>query len=435
MMSIARVRGALMSVSAPRLVLGILLLLATSNRALGKVAGLTFRLDLAGGVLAVGVVLAALALRRRVPVNPALLWLGGFVAVQVLSSLIHRALWPQGVKFSLIYVLALASVCAVLILVRDMETARWALGLVVTLAAAETVITVVSAVGGNVRGMSLPDLIRQRLNPQVAGAMSEANLFASLLLVPFAVALWRWTGPPRATRFAGAASLVLSTGLAFALTRAAWIGALGIMCLSPLHRRVRRRQLGQLVMVVAAATVLLLALDLALHRGALRSTRLYDRLARGAVARFDAPLDVRLVEVKAALPSWRESPWFGHGVGSGKLLKQYAHYRQWTYVRQDPWLSNGTIFVLHDSGLVGLTLLVVALGAAARQWWNARARITELNARLDHEALAAGLAAVLLAWQVTHGLWQMYGYLYLGLLLAMSRLGTDGDGTNDQVVT
>jgi hypothetical protein len=29
---------------------------------------------------------------------------------------------------------------------------------------------------------------------------------------------------------------------------------------------------------------------------------------------------------------------------------------------------------------------------------------------------------VLLAWQVTHGLWQTYGYLYLGLLLAMSRL-------------
>src|SRR5262249_20436945 len=118
------VRGAIPSATAERLVLGSLLLLATSNRPLRTLAGLTFRLDLAGGALAAGIVFLAVATGRRLPTNAALVGLGGFVAAQVLSSVANRAVWPQGVKFSFLYVLGLASTAVVLILVRDMETAR-----------------------------------------------------------------------------------------------------------------------------------------------------------------------------------------------------------------------------------------------------------------------------------------------------------------------
>jgi O-antigen ligase len=253
------------------------------------------------------------------------------------------------------------------------------------------------------------------------GAMSEPNLFGSLLLVPFAVALWRWIGPPHVAKRPGAAALALSVGLVFAATRAAWVAALVVAWLSPLRRRMRGRQLRQLALGAAAAAGLLLASDLVLRQGSLRATSLYDRLVPGEGTGFDGPLDVRLAELRAGLSSWRESPWFGHGAGSGKMLTQYVHGRRWTFVRTEPWISNGILFILHDSGLVGLALFVVAAGAVGRQWWRARAQMGDLDARIDHEALGAGLAAVLLAWQATHGLWQMYGYLYLGLLLAMSR--------------
>ena len=420
--SLVGVLGAMPSRAAPRVVLGILLLLATSNKPLGKVAGLTFRLDLAGGALAVGVVLVALARRRPIPVTPALLGLGGFVAFQVISSVANRAVWPQGVKFSLFYVLGLASVLAVLVLVRDTETARWALSLIVTLAVAETMLSVLIAVGSSLLSSPLPEPMLHTLAYRARGAMSEPNLFGSLLLVPFAVALWRWTGPPHVAKGPGAAALALSAGLVFAATRAAWVAALAVAWLSPLRRRMRGRQLRQLILGAAAAAGLLLASDLVLRQGSLRVTSLYDRLVPGEGTGFDGPLDFRLAELRAGLSSWRESPWSGHGAGSGKMLTQYAHYRQWTFVRTEPWISNGILFVLHDSGLVGLALFVLTVGAVGRQWWRARARMGEPKARIDHDALGAGLAAVLLAWQATHGLWQMYGYLYLGLLLAMSRL-------------
>jgi hypothetical protein len=80
-------------------------LLATSNMPLGQVAGLTVRPDLVGGLLAVLIVLLALLAGRRLPANPALFSFGGFVVFQFLSSVANRGAWPEGVKFSLIYVL------------------------------------------------------------------------------------------------------------------------------------------------------------------------------------------------------------------------------------------------------------------------------------------------------------------------------------------
>ena len=403
-----------------RVVLIALVLLATSNRSLGKVAGLTVRPDWVGGVLAVGVVMLALLARRRLPASPALFGFAGFVVVQVLSSVANRAAWPEGLKFSLVYVLALATICAVLILVRDMETVRWTLSVVVTLAVAEAAISVMTVLSSNLVGFPVPPSTRPRSIVRAEGLMSEANLFSSLLLVPFAVALWRWSAAPRVAKRESAAGLALSAGLVFALTRATWLAAIGIAWLSPLRRQPVGRRLRWLAGGVAVAAGLLLGSDLLTRHGALERTGLYDRLVTGVVTGYDEPLDGRREEVRSSLAHWRASPWLGHGAGSGKALEQ--HYRYTRHLRPEPWLSNAVLFVLHDSGLVGLALFISTLGAAGYQWRRARGRLGDQAAELDHEALGIGLAAVLLAWQVTHGLWQMYGYLYLGLMLAMNRL-------------
>jgi hypothetical protein len=67
---------------------------------------LTVRPDLIGGVLAMAVVPLALLARRRLPADPALVAFGGVVVFQFVSSAANREAWPQGVKFSVIYVLA-----------------------------------------------------------------------------------------------------------------------------------------------------------------------------------------------------------------------------------------------------------------------------------------------------------------------------------------
>ncbi len=409
-----------------RLALCALVLLATSNRPFGKVTGLTFRLDLAAGMLAVVIVVPGLLSRRRPRASPALVALGGFVAFQFFSSVINRGAWPEGIKFSFIYLLGLSVICAVLMLVRDKDTVRWLLGLIVAVTAAEAVVSVLALLSSNLIGIPQPEPIRHRGFPRAEGAMSEANLFASLLLVPFSVALWRWAGRPYAAKIWGAACLALSAGVIFALTRAVWIASIGVTWLSPLRRRPIRASMRWFLVSAGVMVGLLLVSDLVLRQGTLDRTGLYDRLFTGALTGMDEPVDVRLVEAKAALASWAQSPWLGHGAGSGKTTKQttkeHVGYDRRPYQRPNPWISNAVLFVLHDSGLVGLFLFASALCAAAYQWWRAKGMLGEEDAELDHEALGVGLAATLLAWQVTHGLWQMYGYLFLGLLLASSQL-------------
>lgn len=413
-------RGPALSRTLERVALGALVLLATSNRPLGQVAGLTVRPDLASGALAVVVVLLALLARRRLPLSPALLGFGGFVAFQLFSSVANRGAWPDGVKFSLIYILALAYLCATLILVRDAETAHWALSLALVLAVAEASLSVLAVLSSNLIGVPSPSPMLPRAFPRAGGAMSEANLFSSLLLVPFSLALWRWSARPRPARRQGAACLALTAGLIFGLTRAVWIASLAVGWLSPLRQR-PAKVLG-LLAGAAVATGLLLGSDLMLRHGKLERTGLYDRVAAGVLTGIDLPLRKRFQEMRTSLASWRTSPWVGHGAGSANTLKLDPRNR-W----QPPtktWISNVFLFVLHDAGLVGLVLFVSTVGAAACQWWRARGRIGDRAAALDHEALGIGLGAVLLAWQTTHGLWQMYGYLYLGLLLALSRLAS-----------
>ena len=323
-------------------------------------------------------------------------------------------------KFSLIYILALAYLCATLILVRDAKTAHWVLSLVLVLAVAEASVSVLAVLSSNLIGVPSPGPMLPRVFPRAEGAMSEANLFSSFLLVPFSVALWRWSARPRPAKLQGAACLALTAGLIFGLTRAAWIASLAVGWLSPLRRRPARVLV--LLAGAAVATGLLLGSDLVLRHGRLEHTGLYDRLATGVLTGLDQPLDKRRNEMRTSVASWRTSPWVGHGAGSANTLKLDPQNRWQPQTKT--WISNVFLFVLHDAGLVGLVLFLSTLGAAAYQWWRARGGFGDRTTALDHEALGIGLGAVLLAWQTTHGLWQMYGYLYFGLLLALSRLAS-----------
>jgi O-antigen ligase len=403
-----------------RAALSVLVLLATSNMPLGQIAGLTVRPDLVGGVLAMLVVSLALLAGRRLPASPALLGFGGFVACQLLSSVANRGAWPGGVKFSLIYVLALAYLCATLMLVRGTETARWALSFVVALTVVEAFVSVLGVLSSNLIGILRSSPPNSEFFARAHGAMSERNLFSSLLIPPFAVSLWRWSAKPRPAKLHGTVCLGLTAGLVFGLTRAAWVASVVVAWLSPLRLELNRPRLRVLLAGGAVAAGLLLGSDLVLGHGVLERTGLYDRVARAVLTGHDSPVGARLTELRVGVASWRTSPWVGHGAGSANSLLQDPRYRGRPEVK--PWISNVVLFVVHDSGLAGLVLFLSTLGAAVHEWRRARGRFGDRAAALDHEALGVGLAAVLLMWQATHGLWQMYGYLYLGLLLALSRL-------------
>ena len=83
------------------------------------------------------------------------------------------------------------------------------------------------------------------------------------------------------------------------------------------------------------------------------------------------------------------------------------------------WNGNVALFVLHDSGLLGLAAL---LGVVAVIVWQARrviGRGVDDETSLLIVPLLASSAALCFGYQFTHGLWLMYPYVYLGLLTAI----------------
>ena len=85
---------------------------------------------------------------------------------------------------------------------------------------------------------------------------------------------------------------------------------------------------------------------------------------------------------------------------------------------EKPWNGNVLLFVLHDSGAVGLASLAGLIVAVALVARSALRRTGDPSGRaLVVASLGAGVA-LLFAYQFTHALWLMYPYVYLGLLSA-----------------
>jgi len=81
-----------------------------------------------------------------------------------------------------------------------------------------------------------------------------------------------------------------------------------------------------------------------------------------------------------------------------------------------PWTANLVLFVLHDSGLLGLGALAALLTVLGFKGWRAARRGAGVEMPPVSVPLLVSGAALLFAYQFTHALWLMYPYVYLGLL-------------------
>jgi O-antigen ligase len=401
----------------------VLLALAASNKRLAEVARVSVRIDWLGSVVALALAVPLLIAGRRIPRSPALWWFLAFVGAQTLAALVNAGVWPRGFRFLVIYFCALAYVVALVLLIRDRATARFALGVLLVIAVAVSVLGIGTLFIRNI--LALPtgtfnDLGEESSYSRARGLLTEPNLFASFVLVPYAVALWRWPGEPR-WRWPRALLVgVLTAALVCALTRVAWGLACILIVLWVWRMRPTRRQVGFVAACIVATFVVLLATEWPMTGGDLRRGGVYRQILKPAVSLGDSAVEGRIMEIETGTASIVKQPLIGHGPGSSNRLEQYVS--EWQILRRRGWIANGTVFVLHDSGVIGLLALAGTVVAAALGARAAAPRFGDPATRHDHEAVAIGLAAVLVAWQSTHGLWQMYGYVAFGLLLALQAL-------------
>src|SRR5262249_5869713 len=152
--------------------------------------------------------------------------------------------------------------------------------------------------------------------------------------------------------------------------------------------------------VAALGAVLLLAF--VLQAAVVGASALDFRMLEPIRARYDRTIEGRHQINKATLESWRFRPVVGHGAGSTNQLSVSVVRRS-----ERVWNGNLVLFVLHDSGLIGVGALVW-LGVVL--WRRMVGALASGGASIV--ALLAIGGGLCFAYQFTHGLWLMYPYVF-----------------------
>ena len=401
----------------------LILVLGSAGAAnLFQIGGLRLSADRVLGVAAVLVFLVLLA-RRRVWWTGIHSALATFVAVQIGSSVLNARQWPEGLKFATVYAMgfccfALAAECA-----RGPEGLRRTARAWIWVGAAVAIFGTSAAIAANAMQKGLPGTAgAQILAPGIAhrrvlfaarATFNEWNLYSSFLLIPFSLALWAWrNGNGRRLVYPVA---VIACGLVFGVTRAVWLAASCLVGVFWLAKRLNGRQIAALGAIVAVA--------FAVQAVAVGASPIRTRVIQPLAARYDWNVAGRWLISSATLHSVAKAPVIGHGAGSTNSLEV-------TLPGGAPlkkvWNGNAILFVLHDSGAIGLAALLWVCAAAGRRGTRAIERAGGREAAGLAPPLLAAAGALCVAFQFTHGLWLMYPYVFLGFLTAATEIPQEG---------
>lgn len=237
------------------------------------------------------------------------------------------------------------------------------------------------------------------------GTLFDSNTFgmyamaATLLQV---ILVLQARGRPRIALAVGIA--ITLTAVALSLTRTAWIGlvvGLGLVLLvSP-----RRRWALAIGAGAAALVIVALVVSSVLAGGE-------NALAQFSAARVLTSRSI-VFRLDAYLRAWNDflaSPWLGNGVNV--FAQKYT-----SPAGARDWISNFFLMTLHDTGIIGLMLLLAWLGWLAVEVGRAY-RTQREPTRTLLLGLSIAYVALLVTYQATTVFWLGWNWIYLGLLRA-----------------
>jgi O-antigen ligase len=335
--------------------------------------------------------------------------------VNVLSSILNSADVYKSSRIVVRMSLAIATMYVLSTYVSDRGRVVGALKALLVAGAAASAFGIVAAVVWHCFGQ---DFGVQR--DPVTGAMSvkgtlwEGNIFGSYVagIATLSGGLIVSRARTFDRRFLSIVFALSAAALVLSLTRGAWLGfAVGAISMILLLRGARLPVALLLVGLTVVTTALVLRFDLG---GT--SENVTSRFASLSAMQADPTAISRLKIVDQALAEWRQSPLLGWGTDGYHVNhpKVLSH------------LPTPELNALYDTGLIGLTLFATIVGAILfRAAMAANRRLDEgLTTLLGAVTVAA--IAQFVAFQATDAFWLGFIWVYLGLMLATTRLINEG---------
>jgi O-antigen ligase len=386
--------------------------------------------QLLAALLAAGLALAVAMRRRRLYVDAVSLCILALLCLNVLSSALNSPV--PGYSFQ--QVLNAGSVFAVYVVItNDLDT----IGAVNDFFATSVVAGILCATFGiamfvlGLAGVTTWGANIGSVDPGAAygayGTLVEPNVYGSYCQLYFIAALGiLLLDPPglglRLRRRLQVLALTAGLGLFLSFTRGAWLGAIcGLIALVVLARRGLHRSLP-----IRRAVVPLVGAGLALTAVAFSPSsagEFFRYKAANLLNAQSATATVRLVTFVVAVAQVAQRPILGWGTysfapmtaGGGDFKELIGH---------GLWIPNFLLLALHDTGIVGLGVVIALVVAVIVLGRRAVARLREsrLDVAVTETALLAAFIGVLVTSQFASGFSLGYWWLFAGLVGAYARV-------------
>ena len=256
----------------------------------------------------------------------------------------------------------------------------------------------------------------------IQGTMFERNFFGILAATVTLVAWYlllaeNGRGRPAVVRRTTLLMIlaVAAGALMIALTRSAWIAAALTVpvALGMAWWRTGARPDARLVAVAVAAPVVFAVLQSVLTPGAaaMADSPFSERFATMTPDGLadDFTVRTRLEDARMALEDFAASPILGHGTGSFFM-------KHGIRAGTRAWISNMTLHILVDTGVVGLLIQLALVLAVVVGGWTASVTTRDPRVAAGLQALLLGLLIIGVTYQITDGSWLAVYWIHLGLI-------------------
>jgi len=243
--------------------------------------------------------------------------------------------------------------------------------------------------------------------PGTYGLELEANILGSISAAAFVMMMIMYLKERRSIFLWGMA--ITYAGLLVALARAAVFGtlaALGLLFLINMRTKlVEMVAVKKLAKALIITSVIFLPMVTSLYLQRFSTLDVTDVSA-------DPNTTVRVITLVTAMDGIMEHPILGNGTASFQLLVRMQDLGYGDDVDQNAWIGNTEMRVLHDTGIVGLMLLLCFFGSLAL------GAIKILRQDLKPELLALLVACVVysVTFQATEGTLLEFFWVHVGLL-------------------
>jgi O-antigen ligase len=349
--------------------------------------------------------------KHRVRLEKLDLWVLAYVLVNYISSAFRSSEPSATLRWALQNNLAVLSYFLIRFLVRDVETLRKAFRILLAVGLAQSAYGILCFashhVFGTTSGMEVGAYFVDIAAPY--GSLFEPNLFGAYSAACAVLFLSLYLGNVRHRSACMTGFVVTSLATVLSLSRAALIAfVFAIIWMVRKTRQVNTRWNWRVMILVPAFAVVLLLIAAPIR--VVLQERFANLFSEGLAEENTVTRYIAIAEAFQDIPA---HPLLGSGTASLQLSFDWAKYvPEWTNI--PPWVGNVIVRIVHDTGLVGLALI---LGFLISIWRRVR---QNLHRRTHETPILLGLwAATLLyciSFEATDGSMLAFTWVHLGFL-------------------